>query len=489
MYTYQDFKDDVRVVGITSAIDKAINQHVSSVMVRTAIDADSYDKQQNTTIFRFTKKLFQTNGHMAEDTFSSNNKLCSSFFRRLNTQRCTYLLGNGVQFEDEAIKEQLGKDFDTRLKEAGYYSLIHGVSFMFWNADHVHIYKLTEFVPLWDEETGALRAGIRYWHIDENKPLYAVLYEEDGFTKYRKATVANKGTGQFEEVQKKRAYKMSIAQADIDVEPEIVGEENYSSFPIIAMYGSNLKQSTLIGMKANIDAYDLVRSGFANDLTDCSEIYWIVNNAGGMDDEDLAKFRERLRVNHIANVDNADEVSITPYTQDIPYSARKEFLDSIRSGIYEDFGGLDVHTISAGATNDHIDAGYQPLDEQADDFEYQIIDTIHQLTMLVFGEEYTPMFNRNRISNQKERTDMIIECANYLDNETLLNKLPFLTPEEVQTIIERKNQEDYDAFSSEPSGYDVETLEETTENGLYDDLNPKSEAEIENRDNLSVGAE
>ena len=40
--------------------------------------------------------------------------------------------------------------------------------------------------PLYDEENGALRAGIRYWQVDETKPLRLTLYEEDGFTEYIK---------------------------------------------------------------------------------------------------------------------------------------------------------------------------------------------------------------------------------------------------------------------------------------------------------------
>ena len=466
MYTYQDFESDIKKgYPIAMCVDIAIGRHKSTNSYRVALDADNYDAQRNTTITKFVKKLFSNNGQWSVDEYASNHKICSSFFRRLNTQRNTYSLGNGVSFEDSSIKDKLGKDFDTRLKEAGYYALIHGVSYLFWNVDHVHVYKETEFVPLYDEETGALRAGIRFWQIDQYKPMYAVLYEMDGFSKFRKASKDKGGNGEFVLIENKRAYRQMYAQAEAETEPEIVGEENYTSLPIIPLYGSRLKQSTLIGMKGSIDAYDLVRSGFANDMTDCSEIYWIVSNAGGMDDEDMGKFRQRLKVNHIANVENSDDVSVTPYTQEIPYQARKEFLDQIRSGIYEDFGGLDVHTISAGSTNDHIEAGYQPLDEQADDYEYEIIQTIQNLLNLIGIEEQTPLFNRNRISNQKEKTDMVIECANYLDEETTLRHLPFITPDEVDDILERKKQDDYDAFSDDSEGNNSSNEEVSTNDG------------------------
>lgn len=447
MYTFQDFQNDVNAQGYSGAINTAINIHLSSKDLRIALDADEYDHQRNTTILNFVKKLYSRDGTMSVDEYASNNKICSALFRRLNKQRNVYSLGNGVQFEKESVKEKLGIDFDTRLKEAGYYALIHGVSFLFWNVNHVHVYKLTEFVPLYDEETGALQAGIRFWQIDCNKPMYAILYEVDGFTRFRKASQDRGGTGDFEVMEEKRAYRVTYAKAEAQAEPEIVGEENYNALPIIPLYGSELKQSTLVGMKASIDAYDLVRSGFADDLQDCSEIYWVVNGSFDTNYKDLGEFRDRLKRYHIAGVD--DDATITPHTQEIPYQARKEFLNQIRSGIYEDFGALDVHTIEAGSTNDHIEAGYQPMDEQADDYEYQIIDAIQNLLCLIGIEDETPTFKRNKISNLKEQTDMIIECGNYLDDETILKHLPFLTPDEIQGVLERKQTEDYDRFASE----------------------------------------
>ncbi|MEA4964796.1 MAG: phage portal protein [Oscillospiraceae bacterium] len=224
--------------------------------------------------------------------------------------------------------------------------------------------------------------------------------------------------------------------------------ENYSSLPIVPLWGSSLQQSTLAGMRSSIDSYDLIRSGFANDLTDCAQIYWILDNVGGMTDEDLAKFRERLLMRHIAAVDADAGVKVTPYTQEIPFAARAEYLDRIRAGIYEDFGGLDVHTIAAGATNDHIDAAYQPLDENADDYEYQIIECVQQILALqgITGEDATPVFKRNRISNVKEQVEVVMLEAPYLDNETILNKLPNITSDEVKKILAEKDAEDLDRF-------------------------------------------
>lgn len=469
MYTYQDFERD-RKTDLVTAIVTAINKHTKSDLYLTAKSADEYDHQRNETIYNYVRMVFSATGTPIEDFTASNNKLASNFFHRLNTQRCMYLLGNGVSFSDnkeeirnldgdlvtvDTTKEALGDKFDTDLKKAGYNALIHGVTFGFWNVDRLHVFPVTEFVPLWDEDDGTLRAGIRFWRIDDEKPIIAVLYEEDGYTKFKSR--ANVGMD-FEEIEPKRAYKMVISVSEEGGE-EVVGEDNYGSLPIVPLWGSDLHQSTLVGMRHSIDSFDLIRSGFANDLTDCAQIYWIVENCGGMTTPELEKFRDRLKINHIAVADTENS-KVTPYTQDIPYAARKEYLDEIRAGLYEDFGGLDVHTIAAGATNDHIDAAYQPMDEEADAFEFQIIEFVQQILKFL-GIEDTPIFKRNRISNQKEQTDMVLSASDYLDDETILTKLPFISVDEVPDILARRDQEIDDQFEEEDMGFeDEEYLEE-----------------------------
>lgn len=461
MYTYQDF---IKESSVLQAINTAISQHTHSDMYATAKSADEYDHQRNETIYNYIRLMFTATGTPVEDFTASNNKIASNFFHRLNTQRCTYLLGNGVSFSDHKVdtinedgikitvdttKGLLGNKFDSDLKKIGYCALIHGVSFGFWNVDRLHVFPVTEFVPLWDEETGALRAGIRFWRIDKSKPMIAVLYEEDGYSKYKSSGTVGMD---FVETQEKKPYRTIVSVSEEGGE-EVIGEENYGVLPIVPLWGSDLHQSTLVGMKNAIDSFDLIRSGFANDLTDCAQIYWILENCGGMSQNELDRFRDRLKVNHIVVVDT-DNSKATPYTQDIPHSARKAYLDEIRSGIYEDFGGLDVHTVAAGATNDHIDAAYQPLDEEADAFEYQVIEFIQQILRLI-GVEDTPIFKRNRISNQKEQTDMVLSVSEYLDDETVLQKLPFISVDEISSILAKKVQDSEDRFDNESMEEDV----------------------------------
>lgn len=454
MLTYQDFVEagDANREGF---VLEAIERHKSGEAYRMARTADAYDRQQNTTINKYVQKIFDLTGSKLVDFTASNNKIASNFFHRLNTQRVMYSLGQGVSFidvdeagEEDATKAMLGAHFDHDLRCLAYDALIHGVCFGFWNLDRLFVFPLTEFCPLWDEYDGTLKAGIRFWRIDQSRPMQAVLYEADGYTRYQSRQDANGTTNErLEAVDEKRPYIEKTSYTPADGIEQVIGGENYSALPVVPMWGSKLHQSTLVGMRQAIDSYDLIRSGFANDLTDCAQIYWLVSNAGGMSDADLQKFLDHLKINHVALVDSDDGGNAQAYTQEIPYAARKEYLQMIRDGIYEDFGALDVHTVAAGATNDHIDAAYQPMDEEASDFEYQVSEFIQQLLGLM-GVEDAPVFKRARVSNQKEQVDMVVAEAQWLDRETVLRKLPNIAPSEVQAIMDRLDTEDEERMGS-----------------------------------------
>ena len=438
MVTYQDFLAEPNKLDFVCG---AINDHMKGETYKTAVIADDYECQRNTTMTNYVKYLYSPTGQKAVDIISSNNRLCNNFFHRLNTARCAYSLGNGITFDKKGIKEKLGKDFDTDLYNGAYYGLIHGVCYVFWNMNKAHLFPVTQFCPLFDEDTGRLRAGLRFWSLDwGNKPVEVVLYQEEGETHYR-TKPGSKGLDLVES-QALRGYKQKVAYTTADGY-EIVGESNYSSLPIIPLYGSRSKQSTLVGLRGKLDAYDLIQSGFANNLQDCAEIYWILGNAQGMTIPEQIQFLERMNLNHIVSADT-ENCQITPYTQNIPYEARKVFLQDIRASMFEDFGALDVHTVAAGDTNDHIDAAYKPMEEEADDFEYQIISFVQQLLSLMGLGEEVPTFKRNRVSNQKEQTEMVLSAyaENVIDRQTAIEKLGWITVDEVNAILDRLDAQD-----------------------------------------------
>lgn len=422
----------------------AINEHKSSAVYQTAKDAKLYASGKNATIMSYQKLLYTITGKAVPDNYSANHKCASGFFKRFVTQEAAYLLGNGVSFENGSTKDKLGDNIDSVLYKGAKSALIQGVSFGFYNKDHVEMYDLTEFVPLYDEENGALMAGVRFWQIDDTKPLRATLFEVNGYTDYIKRrgediTVLNE----------KRTYIQFVKTSEIDGEI-IYGGQNYPTFPIVPLWANPEKQSELVGKREQIDCYDLIKSGFANDLDDASMIYWTITNAGGMGDVDLVRFLERMKTVRAAVVDGSDEGSrVEAHTLDVPYQSREAYLARLEKDLYKDCMALDTEQIAAGqVTATQIEAAYEPLNEKADEFELCLHEFINGV-LAIAGIEDIATFKRSQIVNRKEETEMILLAAEYLDDETILRKLPFLTEDEIKGILMRKDSEEADRYKAE----------------------------------------
>lgn len=473
MYTYEDLleleegNETVKIQFVLSAIF----EYQSSDQYRDAVVAYDYFKKKNVTISQYRKLLYTLSGEAVPDNYSANYKFCNAFFPIFVEQENSYLLGNGVTFNNDDTKDRLGGDrFDNKLMELGEYALWGGVSYGFYHSDAsnnvtIDTFKATEFVPLIGEEDGALHAGIRWWQIDSTKPLRATLYEEDGFTDF--IWRVNSGNNEIDEGQvlnPKRPYSNIVAVSVADGE-EILDGKNYPGFPIVPLWANLNHQSELIGLREKIDGYDLIQSGFANDLDDCSQIFWTIQNASGMDDIDLAKFVNRMKTVKAAVMDE-DGAHAEAHTMDVPYQARMTALADLRDSLYRDAMALDTDKISAGSiTATAIQAAYENLDLKSNRFEMCVSDFIDALLKLI-GIEDSPKFKRTKVVNMSEDTQMILMAANYLDYETILRHLPFLSPDEIDTVLERKQAEEMDRFEQEMAmqGMEEESEPEGEEN-------------------------
>lgn len=449
MKTYQDLlqvseKEEDRIQFVRACID----EHKSSEDYKMAVIAQEYDKRKNITILAYQKVLYNLAGQSFLDEYTPNHKMCSGFFPRFVTQQNQFLLGNGVSWNDkESVSKKIGKKFDSVLNNLGRYAIVDGVSFGFFNLDKVMAFRLTEFKPLWDEEDGALKAGIRFWQIDEHKPLRATLYELDGYTEY----IWNKEFPQGAVKVEKRSYVLVTKTTPADGE-EIIDSYNYPTFPIIPLYCNKKKQSEFVGFREDVDTYDLIKAGFANTVDESSIIYWTVQNAGGMDDIDLVKMLDKIRKLHAVNVGEGDEDSsakLESHQLDAPYESREALLTRLEGDMYDSYGALNIKDIIGGAnTATQIKAAYIPVDDKADEYEYCILDFLEALMILAGIENETPSFTRNYLINKTEEVATILQASMYLPRDYVVKKLLILLgdPDLVNEILDQLDEEGASRF-------------------------------------------
>ena len=418
MKTYQDWlevaerSDQERM----DFIRAAINDHKADKGYRRACIGEDYYAGQNTTIKHYEKLIYNIRGEAIPDYTAPNHKLATRFFFRAVTQANSTLLGNGVTFKKESTKKKLGADFDRRIIDVGRCAQVEGTCFGFYNKDHVEIFELREFVPFFDEEDGALKAGVRFWQIADNKPMRATMYELDGYTEY----LWDAETLQGRIFHAKRAYKLVKKVSPADGE-EIYDFENYPSFPIVPCYANTLKDSELTPIRPTIDALDLIQSGYVGDV-DQAVLYWTIANAGGMDDSDLMKALDKIKKLHITQVD--DGAQLQPHVVEPSVGGREAILERLEKQLYKDAMALNTYDLASGAvTATQIEAAYEPLNEKLDLFETQITEFISRILEVAGITDDEPTYSRSMLINKNEEIGAVLNSANFLEPEYITEKI------------------------------------------------------------------
>lgn len=470
MKTYQDLlnvgDDEKRRKDFVKSL---IGEHKTSHDYKIARDAYEYYCHRNVTINEYKKILYKVTGEAIPDNYSANYKMACGHFHRFITQEVQYLLGNGVSWNNEGTEDALGtkrRSFDRQVKDASIKALWGKVAFGFYDNDHIEVFDYLEFAPLYDETNGSLMAGVRYWQIDSGKPLRATLYEIDGLTKYVWDTHDDSELKD----EPKVGYKKILRGTEADG-MEIYDYQNYPSFPIVPLWANSEHQSTIVGLREQIDCYDLIKSGFANTVDEASIVYWTLQNAGGMSEVDLAKFLSRMKTLHAATVED-DNAHAESHVIEAPYQSREALLNRLDEDLYRDAMAFDASRVASGAvTATQILASYENLNAKTDDFEYQVLDFIDGI-LAVAGIDDEATFTRSRVVNTQEAISTLLSAATYLSEEYVTKKILELLGDgdKVEDVLDQMDKESASRYElpeeeaeEEENGEELQGLQEEKE--------------------------
>ena len=365
-----------------------------------------------------------------------------SFLFRFVTQQNQFLLSEGVSLPEET-KKRLGADFDHLLSRLGECALLHGVSYGYWNADHLEIIEMARaagsgFFPLLDEMTGELMLGVQFWQLGAKRPMFLRLFEQDGVTILR---VSGK---QVDVVREKTAYVRTLrrdALGDtLDVE-----RQGYGRLPLIPLYANQEGKSELTpAIQAKIDAYDNILSDFADNLARANDVYWVLNNFSGTT-EDIAEMLEEIsRIKAVANLSDGSGSGATaePHTIEVPYAARQAALNLLERALYNDYMALDMASLTGGSlTNVAIRAAMANLNLKADRYEWQVRHFMQELLTLLHLETEEIHFKRQAIANESELVADIQNMRQDIDQRTALRLNPYIADEEIGRLVRGMVQE------------------------------------------------
>lgn len=434
---------------------QAIRQHMSEPATVEAEENQQYYDGMNVTITRTDKFITDVYGRQVPDVWHANHKIKCQLYPFFVTQQVLFLLGNGISFGNEDTLDKLGKGFEHTIVKAAVDCLNGGISFGFWNLDHLETFKLTEFTPLFDEETGRLSAGIRHWQMSVDKPLRVTLFEIDGYTEYIKRKDED-----IQVLAKKRPYVQVVKESTAGT--EIAPGQPYPGLPIIPFKTHN-ERSAMYGHKDSIDGYDLIASRLLNNIDNFEFAYWLIKGAPALQDdpEALNEIYQRMVATKFLALGEGQELD--EHRVEIPFEATNTGLNFMRKQLFSDFMAFDPQSVAGGAdTATQIKASYEPLNEKTDLFEYQVTEFIEGILQLA-GIDDTPTYTRSMIVNKQEEIQSVISAAEYTDEEYTTRKLLEILgdADKVQEVLERRDAEDMNRFT-EPA----EPIEEDTEGDL-----------------------
>lgn len=455
MYTFQDLeKYSVDEASKIEFVKLAIQEHMTSPEYRMASKAIAYYRHENPDIADFEKVVYDFLGIAHKDTFSTNHKLANAYYPLIIDMGTSHLLANGIGFENIALKDKLGANFDKVIKDIFTDARNCGVSYGFYNGEKLIHFKFREFKALPDEETGVIRAGIRFTQIDADKPLIAVLYEEDGYTEY---VQPKDGEMQFRKGADGKSGKRRYNGVEYANELQGVYEvdtDEKSVLPIYPLYNIQ-RQSAIAGNINILAAIDMINSGFINNVSEADMIYWILNGYNGMDAIDDANFLVHLMKNHVAHTEN-EEQSITPHQVNVQYAANETGAARLKRMLFDNMRGVLTETLSAGnLTATAIVSAYSAQRLNSGLLEDEVREFMQGI-FRIMGEEETEKisFSYYETINSTESIANVLQSAQYLGESVTTRLIASLNGviDDLPDIEKEKAAEDLQRFNLNKQG-------------------------------------
>lgn len=186
-------------------------------------------------------------------------------------------------------------------------------------------------------------------------------------------------------------------------------------------------------VKDLIDQYDLVTSGFANDLADIQEVIFVLRNYGG---EDLNTFLSELKRYKAIKVDGDVAVSggVETLKIEIPVEARVQFLDLMKKQIFIAGQGVNPDPYNFGNSSGvALKYHYSLLEIKAGLLETEFRAAFkHFLRLILHYLELDPelpavqIYTRNGIENEAELAEIAVKSQGIISRRTILQNHPWV---------------------------------------------------------------
>ena len=456
----------------SNRIKDLIDTHLKSdARKQMKLGLDYYNGKHD--ILNFTP-YYWLDGQQVQDVAKSNHKLPHLFHKVLVDQKVGYTVGNPIVIgtaeddnesnesekdtEESLLMDLLGDSFDDVMNDWVLYASNQGVGWLHFFIDaegelNFIIIDGQELIPIYDTKYQKNLVGmIRYFEVEEviesgNKVKLEShkRYRVEWWTSKDVTYYAQTDTGEFildtEYAVNPSGHFMSYNTQD----PDSIIQGSWEAVPFIGLDNNSLRQTDLQPIKPLIDAYDKVKSGWVNDLSDLQELIYVLKGYSALTNQaqkglsELAVFLQNLKTNKVISVD--EDGGVDTLKAEIPVEAKEKFLSITRQEIFYFGQGVDTSNEKFGNAPSGISLKflYSLLDMKVNTLMRKMTKQLGVFMLFVakYAElsgkgkidptQYVYTFNKAVIFNEKEKVDMLVASGEVrISRQTLLENHPLV---------------------------------------------------------------
>lgn len=474
-------------------LKKIIDTWLGSTARKKIVDANKYYVGENVLVSKLKRMMWSDKQkRMIENKFVANNKISYNKYHDIVSQKVNTLLNEPPVvsgLEDEAFVKELGYS----LKDASVKASNGGSAFIYCGFNNtLNVFETENCIPFYDDENkDIIKAFIRFWDVKSflniDKVIrYVEVYEEDGMTIFKSEDLSN-----YDISTPKQAYRFKIKRDIFETQKEDIP---LSGIPIVELKNNEGKFNDLTPtIKSKIDMIDILNSGFANNIEDFTEMYWIVKNGAGLTTDELEDFVASINMTKkvILEGDNTNSLDVETKQIDIPVEARRTFTEELKTELVDESGIIDTAQLTGSSlTTTAIKASTMKLRQRVSDFEWFVYRACKSILKLYneynnLNNEYEIDFIKLLVDNDSEIVSNAVMVKDSISQRSYLNLLKRANiidnvDEEIKEM-EREQKDKYtiedvdddvndevniDGQVSQPNGQDISSAGTETEETL-----------------------
>lgn len=400
--------------------------------------------------------MIKTTGILPADTDplrNADNRVSHNFHQLITDEKVAYMFTYPVLFDvsdkdtNKKIMEVLGDEFKSESAYLCTNATNNKVAWLhYWiDEDNKFQYAAVETeqcIPIYNGKLKKELIGFyRYYEIAEEDERYNIkeyvifeFWDDKHCEKYK--------------------FKGNLSGTGLTYMPEV--EEfthELGEVPFIEFKNNRGMISDLYKYKDQIDIYDKVISGYANDLEDIQQLIYILENYGG---EDLKEFLGELKrfktVKTETGADGKTNGGLKTLSIEIPVEARNSILEILKKQIYESGQALQQDTENFGnASGVALKFFYRKLELKAGLTQIEFEKGFNQLIRAILKylkisdwktKPIIQTWTRNMISNDLENAQIANESKDTISDETIVKNHPWVEnpEEELKKLKEQKEE-------------------------------------------------